>query len=224
MSKPHNYIYVLDEIIHDTKIIQDLGSELGIRKVIAQCKFCGNSFKVKYQSLKREHTQSCGCLKRKLAIERNTKHGLAFKTKLYGVWSSMKMRCNNPNTIMYYRYGGRGISVCDEWSNNYLSYHEWAILNGYKEGMSIDRIDNDGNYEPLNCRIVLKSEQSKHRLGVKLTDSDKKIICDLYISSNITQAALAKQFNVHDTRITQILKENSIKTTKRNQYGVWKNV
>ena len=84
-------------------------------------------------------------------------------TKLYDVWCAAKARCNNPKNKNYKHYGGRGIKVCDEWENSFQAFYEWAMANGYKEGLSIDRIDNDGNYEPANCRWVTQEEQCNNR-------------------------------------------------------------
>lgn len=80
-----------------------------------------------------------------------TKHGL-WGTRLYTIWGNMIQRCTNPNNNNYPRYGGRGINICNEWRNSFQAFHDWAIDNGYKEDLQIDRIDNDGNYEPGNCR------------------------------------------------------------------------
>lgn len=92
------------------------------------------------------------------------RHGLT-KSRLYRVYISMKKRCNDPKDPGYNNYGGRGISVCQEWENSFLTFYNWAIKNGYKEksGLSIDRINNDGNYEPSNCQWVPKAVQDNNK-------------------------------------------------------------
>ena len=85
------------------------------------------------------------------------------KHPLYSVWKSMKERCLNPNSMSYYRYGGRGIKICDEWLNSSFSFIKWGIENGYKRGLQIDRRDNDGNYEPSNCRWVTPKENANNK-------------------------------------------------------------
>ena len=90
------------------------------------------------------------------------KHG-GKGTKLYEVWCSMKRRCELPSVQSYKRYGGRGISVCEKWKESFVEFRDWAYKNGYKDGLSVDRIDNDGNYEPSNCRWVTMKEQANNQ-------------------------------------------------------------
>lgn len=95
-----------------------------------------------------------------------TTHGLT-NTSIYSVWCSMKQRCYNPNRKKYKDYGQRGIEICDEWQDAAV-FAEWALSNGYRAGLQIDRIDNDGNYEPSNCRFVTPKENSRNRRNTKL--------------------------------------------------------
>jgi hypothetical protein len=118
---------------------------------------CGNTTIVTSQKLKNEKTKSCGCYARDI----NTKHGM-WKTRLYGIWRNMKCRCYTPNATAYDCYGGRGIVVCDDWKNDFMSFYNWAYENGYKDDLTLDRIDVDGNYEPSNCRWATMKVQSNN--------------------------------------------------------------
>ena len=99
-----------------------------------------------------------------MRIKRNVEHNVS-KTKLYWVYLDMLKRCNKPYCRIYKHYGGRGITVCDEWMgiDGYKNFKEWSNLNGYQEGLSIDRINNDGNYEPSNCRWVTSKVQQNNK-------------------------------------------------------------
>ena len=96
-----------------------------------------------------------------------TIHGMSH-SRLYQIWNSMKQRCSNPNAISYPRYGARGISVCPEWENSFASFRDWAITHGYADNLTIDRIENDGNYEPSNCRWATNKEQQNHTSYTRL--------------------------------------------------------
>ena len=95
-------------------------------------------------------------------LGRHKKHGMS-NTRIYQIWADMKDRCFNENNKFYKRYGGRGITVCDEWSHDFQTFYDWAISNGYSDNLTIDRKDNDGNYEPSNCRWSTQHEQSMNK-------------------------------------------------------------
>ncbi len=124
---------------------------------------CGNRTIVHKSNLTSGDTRSCGCLAKETARKQETKHGKS-RTRLYRIWIGMKDRCGNPNNP---HYGGRGITVCDEWQSDFEAFYRWAISNGYKNDLTIDRIDNDGNYEPSNCRWVTGKQNSNNKSNNK---------------------------------------------------------
>lgn len=119
---------------------------------------CGNFATVTAGQLRCGGTQSCGCLHRERFTTKT--HGES-RTPLYNVWRAMKERCNSPNSISYKWYGGKGVKICDEWNNSYESFRDWAVANGYTEGLSIDRIDSNLGYLPENCRWLTRAENAR---------------------------------------------------------------
>lgn len=161
------------------------------RKAECRC-VCGEIVNVIITALRTGATRSCGCLKQELEKEQFLTHGLS-RHPLYLIWAEMKHRCGNTNSTNYVHYGGRGISVCREWVNNPVSFIKWAMSAGWKEGLQIDRRDNDDGYSPGNCRIVdrglnsrnqrlLKSNNTSGYKGVSLHKPSKKWLA--YITCN----------------------------------------
>ena len=127
-----------------------------------KCGFCGNEFKAQVRYINSGAIISCGCYNKQLVKDRNTKHGLV-NTGLYGIWRNIKNRTLNPKHKQYNDYGGRGITICDEWKNDFMSFYAWAMTNGYSDELSIDRIDNDGGYSPENCRWTTSIIQNRNK-------------------------------------------------------------
>jgi len=114
---------------------------------------CGETTLVKLSHLRTNRIKSCGCLSVDRLVERVTQHGLS-KHPLYFVWASLVNRCTNPEHPCYHHYGGRGITVCKEWRENIGKFIDWAVKNGWKEGLCIDKINNNKGYFPGNVRFV----------------------------------------------------------------------
>lgn len=123
---------------------------------------CGNEKVVMGENLKRGLTKSCGCLQDEIRIKTHSLHKKS-KTRLYNIWCGIKGRCFNPNEQAYKLYGARGISICDEWKSSYENFEKWALQSGYKETLTLDRKNVNGDYKPSNCRWITMQEQQNNR-------------------------------------------------------------
>lgn len=149
-GKQFGYLTVIER---DVKTIGERNA-----KWVCKCE-CGNYSIATYGDLRRGHTTSCGCKKYE---SHNKTHGKT-NTRIYKIWAHIKTRCTNPNFAEWEQYGGRGISICDEWNSSFESFFEWAISNGYSDELTIERIDVNKNYEPNNCKWITLKEQQRNK-------------------------------------------------------------
>lgn len=178
---------------------------------------CGNTSVVKGGSLRSGRARSCGCLLSEKSKDRMqamvTKHG-GRGTNLYRVWCGIKERCLNENNKSYHNYGGRGITICDQWKDDFVAFRDWAMENGYKEGLEIDRKDNDGPYSPENCRWTTPVENCQNKRGVVpvvITDTRTGIeatvrtIAEASRMTGVSQNTIRRMVQGHRTKERQFL-------------------
>ena|SRR5690554_3031238 len=173
------------------------------RKALFRC-YCGKEFESIVDRVKRGHIKSCGCFRRGILKRVASKHNLS-NHPLYTVWTGMKQRCYNPNKSNYHRYGGRGIKVCNEWLKDFMNFYNWAIENGYKKGLNIDRENNDGNYEPSNCQWIKHNKNSQNRVSTKLSIEDVLDIRNAWLLGCFSGYEIAKAYRVSNTNIYNII-------------------
>lgn len=134
---------------------------------------CGKFIEARSSSLIQGHTTSCGCYLKELRGKMSTKHN-GYGTRLYNIWQGMKKRCYNIDDKDYHNYGRRGIIICEEWKDDFTNFQLWAIKNGYTDLLTIDRINNNGNYEPSNCRWVSIEEQNNNKRNTRFVTYNKE--------------------------------------------------
>lgn len=180
-------------------------SPYGGKKRLAKYRcLCGSEVVAVATKVRTGRKRSCGCLSKERLIKQNTTHGRS-KTRLYTIYRGMIQRCENTSHPSYKYYGAKGISVCNDWRNCFDTFYKWAISNGYKKNLLIDRIDNDKGYTPENCRWVTLKESNRNKSNVKLSAKKVKEIRQKYQPRKYTQQQLAKEYNVASSLISQII-------------------
>lgn len=171
-------------------------SKCGKARWLCRCE-CGNEVIVLGSSLTSGHTKSCGCLSREKFLEHTKTHGMT-RTSIYNTWVSMIQRCENPKCKNFDRYGGRGIKVCERWHDFNNFYADVSILPHFGEkGYTLDRIDNNGNYCPENCRWATAKEQCRNqRTNIKVFyDGKEMMIEEAAQKSGINHKTLYKRYH-----------------------------
>lgn len=185
---------------------------------------CGNQSVVKYDSLRRGATKSCGCLRNEVAVLTSranfTKHGLS-DHPLYGVWGNVFTRCYNPKVRSYKDYGGRGIRMCEEWKNSPEAFIRWGLAHGWEKGLEIDRRENDMNYEPDNCRFVTSIVNvMNRRVTIRLElDGVLYFLSELEtMGAKIPKALISQRINRHGWSVRKAVYTpiNKIKNVRTN--------
>ena len=160
---------------------------------------CGKTFVTNGASLRNGHTKSCGCLQRKTASAMGTHH--LSRTPLYKAWSGMIQRCENPKNTAYCDYGAKGITVCDEW-HRFETFYEWAMANGYRSDLTIERKDLDKGYCPSNCTYITRAEQNRN------THRTHRIPCG---NKTITAAEAARMAGLSRSTVAQWVRDGKVK-------------
>ena len=171
---------------------------------------CGMEKEIQGSHLRSGATISCGCRQHGNTVT----HGAAKagkKEKLYLIWSDMRDRCRRKSSTSYHNYGGRGIRVCEIWDSSYPAFREWAQTSGFKEGLRIDRMDNDGPYTPENCRWVTNEENCQNTRRTKLDPVKVKAARVAFQAGIMTQKEIAKFFGVGTTALCSAINGKSWK-------------
>ncbi len=174
-----------------------------IKYAIFKCIFCLKE--VERQLDNGLRNISCGC-----HHPGNPKHN-GKGTRLYSIWLGIKGRCLTGQSTGYHNYGGRGITVCPEWTESYITFRDWSLSHGYQESLEIDRIDNNGNYEPSNCQWLTRKENTRKRRDTKLDMRKSDEIRSLYKTGNYKQKDLALEYNISIGMISLIINNKNWK-------------
>lgn len=179
--------------------------------IVWECKCdCGTICNIRGYSMRYGKTKSCGCLEKEnlhSILSANSKHEYQkdpYLRHIYAVWKGMRGRCNRLTNSRYHRYGGRGISVCKEW-NNPINFVNWAMSHGYKRGLTLDRIDNNGNYCPENCRFVSIRDNNRNSSNTHLNVVDIENIRAEYRRTHRRQVDIAADYGITQQTVSRII-------------------
>lgn len=142
-------------------IIREVSTRGIYRRFECRCD-CGKIKIVAMAGMRSGAIVSCGCYQKRVAVNIHKTHG-GYKSRLYIIWTNIKQRCGNPHNKHFIKYGGRGITLCNEWEKSFELFRTWSYENGYSDNLTIDRIDNNGNYCPENCRWISNSKQQLNK-------------------------------------------------------------
>ena len=185
-------------IKESARVISPNGVKL--RAFLCRCD-CGKESIVRWYSLKSGRSVSCGCYMRSHHSEGwKYPENLIF-SRLYTIWASMKQRCYNKSSSSYKTYGAKGITICDDWKDDFMAFYNWALSNGYSDNLTIDRINSKGNYEPSNCRWATYKEQANN------------------ISTNLRFAYNGEEHTIHEW--ADIVGINAMALRYRIVYAKW---
>lgn len=169
---------------------------------------CGNIYCINGRSLTTGHTKSCGCSTGEfISNAKSTTKELARKyPRIYNIWCHMRRRCKNPSDNSFARYGGRGICVCEEW-DDFLNFLNWALENGYSNELQIDRINNNGNYEPRNCRWTTEYVQSRNKRNniLQSINGETMTLADIAEKYHISRPTLYHRYHSQGLRNEELI-------------------
>lgn len=184
-------------------IIKEMSPIGNKRRILCKCD-CGNIKEYSMDRVIHGRTQSCGCLRNEMFLTHRNNNGTsvypkeATDSKLYKIWNSMKCRCYTVSSGAYFKYGAKGIRMCDEWKNDFMAFYNWALVNGYSDELTIDRIDYRGNYEPSNCRWADIRTQANNKSNVRKYEYNGELhtMTEWSEIMNINYGALWERLNV----------------------------
>ena len=197
---------VIGKKFNKLTVVKYIGVKNHNRQYLCMCD-CGKQKIVRYSHLKNGSIKSCGCL---LNNKKSITHGLwHFNPRLYKIWQMMIDRCKNKKSKSYKYYGNRGINVCEKW-HDAKKFMEWAIKNGYKDDLTIERIDVNGNYCPENCKFITKQEQTRNKRTNTIIEinGEKKCMAEWSEKMNIDYRTLLKRIKNGTIKNTIIIKNH----------------